>query len=155
MKCIQAKKLLENIDRCIKEINGFKSTSGPEKSYFAKFLVVYICGIYEEAIECILKDRMTSLGSKRLSKFFEKYVHRAFRNPDIEKVTGLLGMFDKDWKREINKLPYVVKVSFNNISTNKNALAHGTSCSITLDEVIKYYNNSKTVIQKIDNIVQL
>jgi len=64
-------------------------------------------------------------------------------------------MFEKDWKREINKLPYIAKVSFNNILTNKNALAHGTPCSITLDEVIKYYNNSKKVIQKIDEIIQL
>jgi len=90
-----------------------------------------------------------------LSSFFESYIDRAFRNPDIAKVVGLLGMFDASWKKEINNLPNIAKTSFNNILTNKNALAHGTSCSITLDEVIKYYNNSKIVIQKIDDVVQL
>jgi len=155
MKCILARKLLDNIDRSIDEINGFKVASDLEKSYLAKFLVVYICGIYEEAIECILNERVTSLGSKRLSSFFESYVDRAFRNPNMAKVVGLLGMFDESWKKEIKKLPNIAKVSFDNILTNKNALAHGTSCSITLDEVIKYYNNSKEVIQKIDDVVKL
>jgi hypothetical protein len=154
MKCVQAKKMLEDIDRSINEIKGFKAASDLEKSYLAKFLVVYICGIYEEAIESILNERLVSIGSERLIRFFDDFIDKTFRNPDIGNVNGLLGRFDDNWKREVNKLSNIAKQSFNNILINKNALAHGTPCSITLEEVIKYYNESKIVIEKIDEIVQ-
>ena len=154
IRCNQAKILLDKIDNSIKHIRGFANASELEKSYLAKFLVVYICGIYEEAIECIMNERTAAFRSERLSKFLQKYLSRMFRNPDIAKISDLLGMFDDAWKREIKGLPTVAKLAFDSIPTNKNLIAHGSQCNITLEDVIKYYNDSKQVIEKIDNIVQ-
>jgi hypothetical protein len=146
--------MLDEIDRSIVAIRGFKGACELEKSYLAKFLVVYICGIYEEAIECIVNERVTTLGSDRLNRFLESYLDRNFRNPDISKIGELLGLFDKVWKKEVKGLSNKAKQSFFNILANKNALAHGIPCNVTFDEVVKYYTDSIEVIEKIDNIVQ-
>lgn len=153
IRCYKAKVLLEEVDSSIKSIKGFSNASALEKSFLAKFLVVYICGIYEETIECIINERVSAIKSEKLSKFLQHYLDRMFRNPDIRKITDLLGMFDQSWKQEIRDLPHIAKQAFNNIPVNKNAIAHGTACNITLDEVIKYYTDSRKVIEKIDNVV--
>jgi len=54
MKSIAVKALLQKIDQAIQDIKSFPNSSVLEESYFAKFLVVFICGIYEEAIETII-----------------------------------------------------------------------------------------------------
>lgn len=154
MKCKEAQRLLSEVENSINTILGFVSASDMEKAYLAKFLVVYVCGIFEEAIECIINERIAKLGSSEISKFLQKQIHDTFKNPDTGTVAGLLGVFNENWKKEINELPNVTKQSFDNIPTNKNYLAHGRPCNITLDEVITYYNNSKPMIEKIDQIVQ-
>lgn len=158
IKCKQARHLLEDVDSSIKTIKAFSTranASDKEKSYLAKFLVVFVCGIYEEAIESIMNDRISKLRSGRLSKYFSIHLDATFRNPDIGKITGLLGMFDDSWKNVIQSLPNHAKTAFESIVTNKNAVAHGQPCNITLDDVIDFYNNSKPVIEEVDRILHL
>jgi len=153
MKCKVALGLLQQVENSIKDIRGFASATLLEKSYLAKFLVVYVCGIYEESIECIMNERISKLKSKRVSNFVDGNIQRSFRNPNLSNVLGLLGKFDKDWKKEIHKLPNKATAALNSICGNKNSIAHGTVCVITLTEAIQYYNDSKQVIEKIDEIV--
>lgn len=103
IKCAQAKSQIEDIELTIKTIKSFKSASEAEKSYLAKYMVVYISGLYEECIECILNERISLLGSRELDKFAERKIEETFRNPDIPKLVGLLGLFDDKWKEKINK----------------------------------------------------
>lgn len=153
MRCQTAERLLEQIDDSITNILGFDEASLLEKSYLAKFLIVYICGIYEESIEQIFNERISELNSQRLNTFFVKNLKRSFRNPNVDNVRQLLKKFDRTWEREIANLPHNIKQSLNDICENKNYLAHGTVCTITLREVIQLYNDSKQIIQKIDEIV--
>jgi hypothetical protein len=125
-----------------------------EKSYLAKFLVVYICGIYEECIKSIINERISKLKSTQLNKYIEENLKYSFSNPNFKKLTRLLGMFDDSWKNRLNNFTQTTQQSFNNISTNKNAIAHGSLCSITLREVIKYYNDSKQIIEEVDKIIK-
>lgn len=154
IKCSRAKQLLEDVDRSVKEIKSFMSASLPEKAYLAKFLAVYICGVYEEAIECIMNERIDALGSVEMDKFFTAYVKSRFRNPDIGNVNGLLGQFNDAWKAKINALPMSTKTAFDNILSNKNKVAHGQPCGATLREVLTDYKRSKRVIAAIDRIVK-
>jgi len=154
IKCSRAKSLLDDVNRSIKEIKSFKSVSIEEESYLAKFLVVYICGVYEEAIECIVNERIGTLNSTMMERFFVWYIDNRFRNPDISKVNGLLGQFNELWKTKINALPLSTRTAFNNFLSNKNKIAHGKPCSVTLREVLDDYKRSKRVITTIDRIVK-
>ena len=56
MNSTSAHHLLESIDQTIADIDSRSGVDINIDSYFAKFLVVFISGIYEEAIENILID---------------------------------------------------------------------------------------------------
>ncbi len=154
IKCAQAKSQIEDIELTIKVIKSFKSASEAEKSYLARYLVVYISGLYEECIECILNERINSLGSKELNNFAQRKINETFRNPDIPKLVGLLGLFDSKWKDKINKLPLRTKESFNFMSRNKNLVAHGAPCTITIRDVVTNFRYSKKVIHTVDRVVK-
>lgn len=152
--CARAQVLLEEIDSTIKNIKSLKTASPLEKSFIARFLVVYICGLYEESIECIVNERISMMGSKELEKFFEKHMHDGFRNPDISGVIRLFNRFDPKWSTKIQQLPLKNRQAFDFISTNKNLVAHGRPCTITLNDVITNYKLSKRVMTKIDKLVK-
>jgi len=153
MKCYRAESLLEEIDVAIKDINGFNIKNDLEKSYLAKFLVVFICGIYEEVVETIIMEKVEKLRSPQLSTFMEQYLKVYFRNPDTENTIRLLGKFDVSWSSAIKQESKEIKDALDSIVSNKNALAHGSISTITLDEVKIFYEKSRKLIEKIDEVV--
>lgn len=153
MKSNQAKKIIEKIDLAIKDINSFSDVSDLEKSYLAKFLVVFICGIYEEVIENIVNERINKYKSIEISNYIKSSLDKTFRNPDIQNIKSLLGKFKEDWKLEIDNMSQNSQIAINNIVNYKNSLAHGNDVSITLKDIIQYYADSVTVINKIDDML--
>lgn len=153
MKCEQAKKLIGKINDVVDDIKSFSNASDLEKSYLAKFLVVFICGIYEEVIETIVNEGVDKFGSSEVSNYIKESLHNTFRNPDLPNIKGLLGKFSEKWKLNIDSLPLESKDAISNIVNNKNALAHGETITITLEDILKYYKDSMIVINKIDDLL--
>ena len=153
MKSENAKKLINEIDVAIKDIGDFSRATDKEKSYLAKFLVVYICGIYEETIEIIINEMVGKLKNPEISKFVQNVLKRGFNNPNIETIKNFMKSFNDDWEVEIKNLPNDVKSALNSIVNNKNSIAHGISVNISLSDVEDYYDRSKIVIEKIDDML--
>src|SRR5438128_1969874 len=119
MKSQDANKALSQIDAAIAEINGFSGASAAEQAYLAKFLVVFISGIYEESIETIINEMVQKLGKPEVSNFVEESIHISFRNPGIKNVKELLGRFgNASWKSEIDLLPQDTKDALDSICSN-------------------------------------
>lgn len=148
-----AEELLDSIDISIKNINNFSNISDLEKAYLASYLVVFISGIYEEAIETILNEKVEELKSKRISKYIAYSIHFNFQNPKIDKIVRLLAFFDDKWGEIIKQMPLENKVALGNIVTHKNFMAHGNNFDVTLNAVIKWYEDSRKIIEKIDEII--
>lgn len=153
MNSTAAEELLDGIDVSIKNITNFSNISDLEKAYLAKYLVVFISGVYEEAIETIMNEKVEELKSKRINKYIASTIHYNFQNPDINKIVKLLNAFDDEWGRRIKQMPDVNKAALGNIVTRKNDIAHGNSFDVTLGAVIKWYEDSRKIIEKIDEIV--
>jgi hypothetical protein len=153
MKSAASQSLLDGIDNAIKDILSFSNISSQEQAYLAKFLVVYICGIYEEIIETLINEMVSHNSNTEISNFIENNLKRYFRNPDIGAIKGLLGSFNDDWKSIIDQIPPKYLSALNSIVSNKNALAHGGVINITLNEILTYYNDSKLVIEEIDKLL--
>ena len=153
MNSTAAEELLDSIDVSIKNITNFSNISDLEKAYLAQYLVVFISGVYEEAIETIMNEKVEELKSKRINKYIASTIHYNFQNPDINKIVKLLNAFDDEWGRRIKQMPDVNKAALGNIVTHKNGIAHGNSFDVTLRAVIKWYEDSRKIIEKIDEIV--
>lgn len=153
MKSTTAEELLNSIDISIQNINNFSNISDLEKAYLARYLVVFISGIYEEAIESIINEKVEEFKSKRISKYVASSIHFNFQNPKIDRITRLLELFDDKWGEIIKQMPDENKVALGNIVTHKNFVAHGNNFNVTLNAVIKWYSDSRKIIEKIDEIV--
>ncbi len=154
MKSRDAERALLQIDAAVTEIKSFTSASPAERAYLARFLVVFISGIYEESIETIINEMAQKLGKPEVSNFIEQSVRTSFRNPDIQNVKALLGKFgNSSWNNAINSLPQDAKYALDSICSNKNALAHGNPVTLTLNDVIEYHAKAKAVIEKIDDLL--
>jgi len=153
MKSTEAKKLLDLVEITIRNIKNLNISNPLEKSYLAGYLIVFICGIYEESIERIIYEKASKLKDKYISNYVQRSVGERFRNPCMENIFKLLDNFDSNWKNKIKQLPYKNKTALDNIITNKNSLAHTGSITTTLKEVIQYYQDSRVVIEEIDDII--
>jgi len=150
MKSTTAESLVNSIDSAILQINNFSHANDREKSFLALYLVVYVSGIYEEAIETIINDKVAKLGENYLSNYMQNNLAERFRNPDIANILRLLGAFDKGWKDAVKSLPDKNKKALDNIVLYKNSLAHGTAINLTLGDAIQYYKDSRIIIETID-----
>lgn len=103
MNSTAAEELLDSIDISIKNITNFSNISDLEKAYLAKYLVVFISGVYEEAIETIINEKVEELKSKRISKYIASTMHYNFQNPNIDKIVSLLNAFDDEWGGKLSK----------------------------------------------------
>ena len=85
--------------------------------------------------------------------YISKTVARKFRNPRTDRIIELLSAFNVTWSDQIKTLPLAQKQSLDSIIDNKNSVAHGARCNLTLLQLQDYYVQSRIVIEKIDNIL--
>ncbi|PIT87473.1 MAG: hypothetical protein COU31_02795 [Candidatus Magasanikbacteria bacterium CG10_big_fil_rev_8_21_14_0_10_40_10] len=154
MKSIDSVQLFQKIDSVISDIKSFTLPQSAT-TYLAKFLVVYICGIYEEIIESTITEMVKNLNKNEVSNFVKKSLDKLFRNPNMDKIIELFSMFENQtWMAELKNLSQSSKTALNSIVENKNSLAHGQSLSMmTISDIENYYIQSKIVIEKIDDLL--
>lgn len=154
MNSTSAQRLLDGIDQTIKDIDSIVGSNYLVDSYLAKFLVVHISGIYEQAIENIFIDFADQNTSRtELVTYVENCLDRYFRNPNFRKIIELIEAFGNTvWKDEIKNLSSE-GLALNSIVNNKNSLAHGQATTITLLDVKQFYTKSRLIIETIDSFI--
>jgi len=151
MNSSSAQSLLDSIDQTITDIDGIAGSQVTVDAYLAKFLVVYICGIYEEAIENILTDFVArNTGRPEIVAYVRNSIEKSFRNPKADKLIELAkSLGQPTWQATLNAMT-AEKIALDSIVNNKNDIAHGHGCTITLREVKDYYNLSRPLIEQFD-----
>jgi len=147
-----AEKTLQEIERQMGEIKAF-DLDEKQKSYFARYLVVFICGSFESIVESILCEYADKLRNSQISNFVAKSLHLNFRNPDYDKIVDFLNRFDEDWSKQMNNLAKANSNAITSIIVHKNELAHTGNSTITLSQIEDLYDRAKVVIKKIDQVV--
>ena len=154
MNSQSAAQLLAAIDQTIGNIDKVTGRDPTVDSYLAQFLVVYICGMYEEAIENILVDFAQRYSSRtEIVVYMQKSIDETFRNPDSEKILKIVSRLDnKSWYTTLKSMS-AERIALDNIVNNKNNLAHGRGLTITLSEVKNYHKDSQVFIKKLDALL--
>ena len=153
MKAENAEKLLSEAEQTVRKIQSFKLSDPILLTYLARYLIVYLCGIYEEAIEEILRQKFSRVRSKYISAFLSNNVSQSFRNPSFDNVCALLKKFNTNWERRIKKIPEENKDAITSIVNIKNDLAHRGAATVTLNDALQYFSKSRVIIEKIDEII--
>src|SRR3990167_8103631 len=126
MNSQSALQLFNSIDKTIGDIDSISGANILIDSYLAKFLVVYICGVYEEIIESILVDFVQRYATRsEVVEYARETIKRSFQNPNSNKLIELADKLGNNtWKVALKNMT-AEAVALDSIATNKNSLAHG------------------------------
>jgi RiboL-PSP-HEPN len=116
------------------------------RSHIANYVCVLLSGLLESAVREIISASSERTSAPRISNFVKSRME-AFRNPDIERIFGLLSSFDKGiadrleafWDEEI-------KDAVGSIVGNRHLIAHGRDTSVTFSRVSEWYTNAQRLI---------
>ncbi len=155
MKSNNSKQLLEEIDKTLHNIKSIQGLPSFAQTYLAKFLIVYICGIYEEIVEGTIVEMAEKSNSSELKNFVKITMNNWFRNPNTNKIAEVIKKFGNvSWINGFKAISQSSKSALDSIVENKNSLAHGQpSFTLTISDVENYYHNSKCILEKIDDLL--
>lgn len=127
-------------------------TKGTEiESILTKYLLVYICGVYETEIKSMITLRAAKTGDKEVEAFVKNTI-RTFRSLKLEDIRGkLLGGFSDEYKSLFDSKIKDTEAAtrYSNIITNRHMVAHGREIHITFDELVVSYQKAGDVLAAI------
>lgn len=153
MNSSKAQMLLSQIDSTFADIQKVSGQNYTVDSFLAQFLVVYLCGMYEETIETILVEFVSRHTSQpEIVAYARDTIDQNFRNPDSKKIIELMSKLGNNvWVNQIKQM-HNERVALDSIVANKNNIAHGRGSVITLADVAHYYSASRPLIEMIDTL---
>lgn len=152
MRCGKASSLLAQADSTVNDMDqlGAMGADIKSQSYFAKYLVVYLCGIYEQCIEEIIGEAARRAGNNEIANLISSQMSNTFRNPSSQRVMDLLKQCSSQWRDTFVALDQKHASALDSIVNNKNCIAHGAPCVVSLMDIKQYHMDAKQVIYTVD-----
>ena len=128
------------------------------QAFFARYIVVFASGIYEDCIENLFVEFAKKNGNSNIVLFFSKMLDSYFRNPEYGTLKGLLKYLDTNYGDQLDqklKTSLGSQEALYSIVTNKNAVAHGKPCTATLGDVESFHKKIIPVFDALEDILGL
>ena len=127
--------------------------------YFTNYAVIKCCGTIENTFKTIISDFHSSLPSQA-KNYIEKTFLNSSMNPSKVNICKSLKKFDEQWNLDFkSKLNLEtdksrLESSLNSLNEARNSFAHGGSPSVSISGLTNYFNDSKRIIEILDDIVK-
>jgi len=140
-----------HLQNCEQHLDAAKARSTEVESYLVQYLLTRICAEYEARITVLVTrrcSRMRDLHIKRFAGRSAKDVCRVFNIGDIK---GILGRFGDDYKTSFHDhvMNSPAHVAWDNIYSNRQAVAHGAGAQMSLADLKLNYQQSLVVLDEI------
>ena len=141
-----------------KNAKGWASKDDKLAANLAALLNVLIVGVIEDCIEYLIATRVKKTHDSEVEHYIVQTIHKRFRNPDHEAISGMLKEFSETYKRNFKeKIPGNSKeaTSLKSLIDNKNSLTHkGTSnLSLTIKDVENYFNDVIRIVEALEQVL--
>lgn len=151
MKSVALQNEQNQIDKIIIQIRAF--TGDP---YFEALLAYYLCirisGFLENCIRIYFLEYANQKCQDYVKTFMENRL-KHFPNPTWGEIIKLIKDFNEQWVVDIKKsVSSQWLSSLESINNNRNNIAHGGTSSVTLHELVIYYQDIVNIIETIENI---
>ena len=124
------------------------------QSYLCRLGAVMVCGYIERSIEIIILNKLDKRAHPRILSFVKGHFQRG-TNYDCNAITQLLHRFDTQWAQKFQEFVSTNEELDRSISScygARNAIAHGISQGLGQRILQKYFENSVTLIARVDII---
>ncbi len=145
------------LSRITKIINDVGSTN-PLSGYLTKYSLIRICGTLEVCYKTIIADYYENL-APQLGRYIGYHLRDASMNATYENIQKTLKHFNSEkynkFKDDIKTLDnYNILVnSFSVLNDARKKVAHGTSTSLSFNDMKKRYSEAILIIELLDSIM--
>lgn len=124
------------------------------QSDFARYLCVLVSGFLENALVALILDYVERRSGPEIAAFAGSQLDR-WTNANADKICGLLGSFDPEWRKQSEK--YLVderKESLNSLVALRHKIAHGESVGTSLSQVKFHYSTILNVVEFVSELLE-
>lgn len=148
---------LEELDRIDTLIVNLLGHTSPIIPYLTKYAIVRACGTIEYCFKTIIADLHT--GSPQVMNYIDSTIRSSSMNPSISNICNTLKKFDEDWNSSFTSKirdyehPQRLRDSIESLNNARNSFAHGGTPSSSFENVRNYFNDTVTIIEMLDEVV--
>jgi hypothetical protein len=155
----------QSIDNCILEIDEIQKiidVFGQSHSivpYLTNYAIIKCCGTIENTFKSILSDFHNTLPIQA-KNYIEITFTNSSMNPTKDNICKSLKRFDENWntefKQKLDLEPNKSQIdsSLKSLNDARNEFAHGGYPKVSFGSVKTYFNDSKRIIEIIDDVVK-
>lgn len=142
----------QRLDETFKRASQIKDPDAELLADLARYLCVLVSGFLEQALIEILLEHTRAQASPSIQKYVGTKLQR-FTTANAQNVKDLVGSFDPDWYRDLDK--YLVaehKDAVDSVVNIRHAVAHGRFVGVTIASARRYYERVKEVVDHIADL---
>jgi hypothetical protein len=140
-----------NLYICEQHLDAANARNTEIENYLVQFLLVRICAEYETRIATLVERRCLRVADLHIRTFTAGNAKAICKRFSIGEIKGILGRFGDDYKQtfhdQVNDKP--PHTAWDNIYSNRQAVAHGSGVQITFSDLKKFYPNSLIVLDAV------
>jgi hypothetical protein len=108
-------------------------------------------------VKNLIADKVDAGVSQEIKNYIELNVRESSTNPKTGNISNLLGSFSSlQWKADFDeqiKQHTTEKTSLNTLVQLRNDFAHGLSPNTTINTTIRYFTDSRIIVDIVDGII--
>lgn len=141
----------QQLDATFRRVSGL--APDPELlSDFARYLCVLVSGYLEQSVIELVMEHVRVNSRPSVQRHVNTRLRR-FTTANAERIVQLMGSFDPDWQRDLEKfLVDEHKDAVDGIVALRHAIAHGRAGGVTFIRVKDYYQRIKDVVDHIADL---
>ncbi|MCU6763164.1 HEPN domain-containing protein [Brotonthovivens ammoniilytica] len=130
------------------------------RAYLTKYALIKSCGTIEFVYRSLVADFFDQSDLTQVPTYIEKTVRNGSMSATYDNMSGLLGKFDDNWKRDFKNAVAQhpnskrIRSSANSLVNNRHQFAHGKTPTATFKDIQQYYTDALELIVIMDSVVR-
>jgi len=136
--------------KCEQHLKDTSTANTEVEFFFTQYLLVRICAEFETRIKLLIERRCARTNDSHIKTFVQKSARVVCKEFKIGDIKGHLGRFGDDYANGFrNLVDQQLETVWNNIYTNRHAVAHGVGTQMSLRELKDHYEKGQDVLEAI------
>jgi len=144
------------LEQCEQHLEHSAAYGTEIESLLTQSVLVIMCAEFEQKIEDIVRSKCGSVEDKAIKEFLSSCVAAVFRSVKSSELAGLLNRFGPEYKDA-----YKVRADdqqravtyYNNIVTNRHAIAHHLGSTVSFREAKLFYEEGHVVLDFFNDVL--
>lgn len=128
--------------------------------FLTSYALIKTCGTIEFCFKTIIADIHVG-ASRQVQNYINRKIRESSMNPTESNICNILKSFDENWNKDFKaKLNShadceKIKSSLTSLNEARNIFAHGRPSTISFNDVQEYFEQTRKLIEILDDVVHL